>query len=64
MEGLKIYVQESYNELINKVTWPTFENLLSDSLVVIVATILLSLLIFGMDAVSNFILSSIYSLNA
>ena len=64
MEGLKIYVQESYNELINKVTWPTFKNLQADTIVVIVATILLSLLIFGMDAASNFVLGQIYKLNA
>lgn len=64
MEGLKIYVQESYNELINKVTWPTFKNLQADTIVVIVATIMLSILIFGMDAVSNFVLSQIYALNA
>ena len=64
MEGLKIYVQESYNELINKVTWPTFKNLQADTIVVIVATVLLSLLIFGMDAASNFVLGQIYKLNA
>jgi preprotein translocase subunit SecE len=63
MGSLQTYVQESYNELINKVTWPTFRNLQSDTVVVIVATILLSLLIFGMDAISNFVLDLVYSLN-
>ncbi len=63
MESLKTYIVESYNELINKVTWPTFSNLQSDTIVVIVATLLLSLLIFGMDAVSNFVLGQIYDLN-
>ena len=64
MDGLKTYVVESYNELINKVTWPTFRNLQSDTIVVIVATLMLSLLIFGMDAVSNFVLGNIYELNS
>ena len=63
MESLKIYVQESYNELINNVTWPTFKNLQADSITVIVATLVLSLLIFGMDAVSNAVLKQIYALN-
>ena len=63
MESLTTYISESYNELINKVTWPTFKNLQADTIVVIVATILLSLLIFGMDAVSNFVLGAIYDLN-
>ena len=64
MESLTVYVKESYNELINKVTWPTFRNLQADTITVIVATILLSLLIFGMDAISNFVLQQIYALNA
>ena len=63
MEGLKIYVQESYNELINKVTWPSFKNLQADTIVVIVATIILSLLILGMDLASNGVLGVIYDLN-
>ena len=63
MNSLTTYVSESYNELINKVTWPTFRNLQSDTIVVIVATLLLSLLIFGMDAISNFVLGQIYDLN-
>ena len=63
MGSLQTYISESYNELINKVTWPTFKNLQSDTIVVIVATVLLSLLIFGMDAVSNFVLGAIYDLN-
>jgi len=63
MGSLQTYIQESYNELINKVTWPTFRNLQSDTVVVIVATILLALLIFGMDAISNFVLDLVYELN-
>ena len=63
MEGLKIYVQESYNELINKVTWPSFKNLQADTIVVIVATIILSLLILAMDLASNGVLGVIYDLN-
>lgn len=64
MESLQTYIRESYNELINQVTWPTFRNLQSDTIVVIVATILFSVMIFGMDSISNFVLSTIYKLNA
>ena len=64
MESLKVYIQESYNELINKVTWPTFSSLQADTIVVIVASVILSLLIFGMDSISNLVLDAIYSLNA
>ena len=64
MANVKTYVQESYNELINNVTWPSFKNLQADSITVIVATIILSLIIFGMDAVSNAVLGFIYDLNS
>ena len=32
------YFKESYNELVNKVTWPTFPQLQSSTVVVMVAT--------------------------
>lgn len=64
MESLKLYIKESYNELINKVTWPTWANLQGSTIVVIVASILLSLIIFLMDSISNGLLSFIYKLNA
>lgn len=60
MERLKLYFLESYNELINKVTWPTYENLLSSTIVVLVASLILALIIFLMDAASNGLLDLIY----
>jgi preprotein translocase subunit SecE len=43
------YIEESYNELIHKVTWPTWSELQSTSIVVLVASLLFSLSIFAMD---------------
>jgi len=63
MNSLKLYIKESYNELINKVTWPTWANLQGSTLVVIITSLLLSLIIFLMDSVSNGVLSFIYKLN-
>lgn len=62
MERLKLYIIESYNELVNKVTWPTWSNLQSSTIVVLVASILLALVIFLMDVVSNGILEQIYDI--
>ncbi len=59
-----MYIKESYNELVNKVTWPTWANLQGSTIVVIVASLLLSLIIFLMDSISNGMLSFIYKLNA
>jgi preprotein translocase subunit SecE len=62
MERLKLYVRESYNELVNKVTWPTWPNLLSNTRVVLVASIILALLIFLMDVISKGLLDQVYGL--
>lgn len=64
MESLKLYIKESYNELLNKVTWPTWANLQGSTIVVLVASLILALVIFLMDTVSNSLLTFIYNLNA
>ncbi|HKK79127.1 MAG TPA: preprotein translocase subunit SecE [Phaeodactylibacter sp.] len=63
MDRLKLYVIESYNELVNKVTWPTWSNLQSSTIVVLIASIILALVIFLMDIISKGILDQIYDLN-
>ena len=63
MDQIIQYIKESYNELVHKVTWPTWPELLSTTRVVIVASIVIALIIFVMDAVSSFILTdTIYEL--
>jgi preprotein translocase subunit SecE len=63
MDRLKLYVIESYNELVNKVTWPTWSNLQSSTVVVLIASVILALVIFLMDIISKGILDQIYDLN-
>ena len=62
MDKFWLYVKESYQELMTKVTWPTWSNLLSSGRLVVVATIMLALIIFLMDLVSKQALSVIYNL--
>ncbi|MBQ0159156.1 MAG: preprotein translocase subunit SecE [Bacteroidales bacterium] len=45
------YVKDSYDELVNKVSWPTFKELQSSSVVVAVAALILALVVFCMDVV-------------
>jgi preprotein translocase subunit SecE len=59
MEKLKQYVLESYNELRNNVTWPTMSELQSNTMLVLVSSLLIALLIFGMDSASNAILNTL-----
>lgn len=64
MEQVILYIKESYNELMHKVTWPTMSSLLSSTRLVIVASLIIALIIFLMDTVSNTTLQFIYDLNA
>ncbi|MDD2381331.1 MAG: preprotein translocase subunit SecE [Mariniphaga sp.] len=59
---LKIYLQEAYDELVHKVTWPTWKELQSSALVVMVASFIISLLIFVMDLSFRNVMSFIYGL--
>lgn len=61
-EQIKIYVKESYDELVHKVTWPTWPNLQSTTIVVLIATMILAIIIFMMDLVSKQGLELIYRL--
>lgn len=45
------YVKSSYDELVHKVSWPTFKELQSSAVVVAVASIIIALVVFAMDMV-------------
>lgn len=45
------YVKSSYDELVNKVSWPSFKELQSSAIVVAVAAVILALIVFCMDVV-------------
>lgn len=62
MNDFFLYIKESYNELVHNVTWPTWSELSSNAVLVIVASIIFALVVFGLDTVSNQSLKFIYSL--
>ncbi|HMT53312.1 MAG: preprotein translocase subunit SecE [Saprospiraceae bacterium] len=62
MENIRLYLRESYDELINHVTWPTWPELFSSARLVIVSTIIISLIIFLFDFIANNLLKFIYEL--
>jgi preprotein translocase subunit SecE len=51
MAGIKTYIQESYNELMTKVSWPSWSELQESTVLVFVTILILSVLIFLMDAI-------------
>ncbi len=58
--NIKQYVIESAEEFRTKMTWPTWSNLQQTTGVVLLASLLLSLIIFSMDGVANFALKLVY----
>jgi len=61
MDRFLLSVKESYNELINKVTWPTWPNLISSTVTVLIASVILTMIIFALDTVANSGLDKIYT---
>ena len=49
--GILNYISESYNELKNHVTWPTYAEGQRLTVIVIVFSVLFSLAIWGVDTV-------------
>ncbi|MCB0685849.1 MAG: preprotein translocase subunit SecE [Saprospiraceae bacterium] len=62
MERLILSIKESYNELINKVTWPTWGNLQQSTILVLVAALIFALLVFLIDSVSRQIVNFFYGI--
>ena len=57
------YVKESYYELVNKVSWPTLQEVTSSSVVVLSASVIIALVILVMDlAFGSALMPLIYSL--
>jgi preprotein translocase subunit SecE len=59
---LKIYFEEAYNELVHKVSWPTRKELQSSAFIVMVASLIIALIVFVMDASFERIMRFVYSL--
>jgi preprotein translocase subunit SecE len=49
MLKIREYISDSFGELLNKVTWPTWSELTSSSIVVLVASLIIALIIFIID---------------
>ena len=56
------YLKESYAELTKKVSWPSWDKLQSSAIVVMVASVIFALLIFGIDFVIEAAMKLIYTL--
>lgn len=62
MAKIGTYIQESVDELFNKVSWPTWAELQSSSVVVMIASIIFALVIFAMDSTFSRVMKIVYGL--
>ena len=56
------YFKDSYNELVNKVTWPSFEQLMGSTKGVLVASVIFALIVLAMDITFEGLMNGIYNL--
>ena len=61
-EKIKIYVKESYHELMEKVSWPTWAELQGSVTVVCIAAVIVATVIYAMDFASSQVLTNFYKL--
>lgn len=61
MAGIVNYVKESFNELKNHVTWPTWSEAQSLTVLVAVFSIIFSLAIWGVDTVFSRVIKAYFS---
>jgi preprotein translocase subunit SecE len=62
MKKVATYLKESYRELAEKVTWPTWPQLQQSTMIVLAATLVITFIIFGMDVVASKGLKFVYNI--
>ena len=59
---IKTYLSDVYNELVHKVTWPTWPELQGSATIVMIASVIIAICIFAMDFSFRHIMTGIYNL--
>ena len=61
MANVSEYIKESYTELVEKVSWPTWRELQSSAVLVLIATVIIALIVAGMDQLIGGAIKYFYS---
>lgn len=62
MAGITQYIKESYTELVEKVSWPTFEELQESVVIVMIASLIIAMIVFLMDGGFQYLMNLIYKM--
>ena len=60
MANVVEFLKESYNEMTEKVSWPTWSELQNSAVIVLVASIIIALLVVAMDESAGNLLKLFY----
>ena len=55
------FIKESYDEMTQKVTWPTWGELQNSAVLVLVASLIIALIVFAFDKGANLVLETFYN---
>lgn len=56
------YFRDSYKELLEKVTWPSWSQLQQSTVIVLIATLIITAVVWAMDLIAQSGLNFIYRL--
>ena len=62
MNKFTVFVKESYTEMMEKVSWPKWDQLTQSTMIVLGATIFITVLVAIMDVIASGSMNFIYSL--
>lgn len=62
MKKIAAYLKDSYTELVYKVSWPSREELSNSSVIVMIASLIIALLVFGIDSLFEWVLKLLYGI--
>jgi preprotein translocase subunit SecE len=62
MNSIRTWLAEVYDEMMNKVSWPTAEELQESTVIVLVAALILSVCIGVIDLATHLVLNFIYKI--
>ena len=60
MKKFVTYYKETYVELVQKVSWPTYSELTNSAVVVLYASLLIALVVFVMDYCFQHVMEFVY----
>jgi len=60
MKKIINYIKDSYNELVHKVSWPSRSELTNSAVIVMIASIIMALVVWGVDSIFENLIKKVF----